>query len=692
VVEFGADQAGTFEFTATAAADAAALGLSSKGQALSYDVKSDDLGGGVFEYTLRAFVDLNGIPGGFDDSDRLVATFTLNSATGAFAFKLFDQFDHVDADGENTVLKSSTIPGGVPVIPLGDIIQVKDADNDGFVLEGQLNLTVTDDVPAVIESDCLEPGAGPFGDLLYVIPTGTSGLRIDVSNVTGDAGFHNSLGYYFADEFGNPISGAILLDNAGKFDDDNAFVFIGAAEIPADAELLGFFIIPNGDIQNPTLTDGDLITFDFNGSQWIVLKDGNPLASAQGAILFSDRQLNPGQADMEQPGGGAESNWEDKFIDSDNDYNDVMFNIQVCAVPFVSVLVHEDALNQGLPEVPPDGATGNLDNDGDGDVDGADVAPDADEATITAAMLNSLVVSGADEPLIFALNGAITGQPVTDTSGVPITSNGVSVFYHSASSTELVGFADEDLNGSFDDGTDRVVFTFTSNPDGSFTFDLDDLIDHDPAAGDTGILTLAVGAAITASDSDGDQVVLNPQAVQVNVENDVAGDEDPAVLTEQLGLTTLALVLDVPGNDGNDTVIGSSGDDVLAGTDGDDVMVGGAGNDTLEGGPGLDRFLYEETGPANRDTIHGYEGIGADRDIIDLSALLDANFGPASDVTDFVRVTDSGADALVQVDPTGSGNFTSAGDVAILAGYGTVGNFVSLAFEGAERQVQVQAP
>lgn len=143
------------------------------------------------------------------------------------------------------------------------------------------------------------------------------------------------------------------------------------------------------------------------------------------------------------------------------------------------------------------------------------------------------------------------------------------------------------------------------------------------------------------------------------------------------------------GNDGDDILFGDGGNDTLNGGDDNDVLVGGIGNDILDGGAGLDRLFYREVGTANQDTINNYNGTGASKDVIDLSALLDAAFGPSSNIDNFIKVTDTGANAVVQIDTTGTGNFTTAGNVATLTGYGTVGNSVSVYLEGAEHQVQV---
>ena len=99
-------------------------------------------------------------------------------------------------------------------------------------------------------------------------------------------------------------------------------------------------------------------------------------------------------------------------------------------------------------------------------------------------------------------------------------------------------------------------------------------------------------------------------------------------------------------------------------------------------------FGVGEIGLANQDTIDNYVGTGANRDLIDLSALLDATFSNGDNIADFVQITDTFAGARVRIDATGTGNFTDAGNVATLSGV-TIGSIVTLYFEGAEHQVPV---
>jgi Ca2+-binding RTX toxin-like protein len=121
--------------------------------------------------------------------------------------------------------------------------------------------------------------------------------------------------------------------------------------------------------------------------------------------------------------------------------------------------------------------------------------------------------------------------------------------------------------------------------------------------------------------------------------------------------------------DGDNVMMGGAGNDIITGGAGRDVLLGGAGNDTLTGGGGANVFFFTESGPANVDMITDYNA--SQNDVVDVSALLDDNFGPSSNVADFVRATQSGSNVIVQVDPDGAAGGANFSDVAILSNYAT---------------------
>jgi Ca2+-binding RTX toxin-like protein len=121
------------------------------------------------------------------------------------------------------------------------------------------------------------------------------------------------------------------------------------------------------------------------------------------------------------------------------------------------------------------------------------------------------------------------------------------------------------------------------------------------------------------------------------------------------------------GSGGNDLIFAGASNDTVDGGSGNDLLVGGTGNDTLTGGGGDDRFAFAETGAANVDTITDYSV----RDVIDLSPLLDSQFGPTDNPADFTRLVQNGSDVVVQADLDGAANGGNFVDVTVLSGYGT---------------------
>ncbi len=110
---------------------------------------------------------------------------------------------------------------------------------------------------------------------------------------------------------------------------------------------------------------------------------------------------------------------------------------------------------------------------------------------------------------------------------------------------------------------------------------------------------------------------------------------------------------------------GGAGDDTIIGGSTLDFLAGDAGNDVLTGGGDTDYFVFAEAGATNRDVITDYDAL--EGDLLDLSALLDANFNGGS-ADGFVRaVHGDGNDALAQVDVDGGGDNWQ--DVAVLQGY-----------------------
>ncbi|MGJ3254170.1 MAG: DUF4347 domain-containing protein [Elainellaceae cyanobacterium] len=107
----------------------------------------------------------------------------------------------------------------------------------------------------------------------------------------------------------------------------------------------------------------------------------------------------------------------------------------------------------------------------------------------------------------------------------------------------------------------------------------------------------------------------------------------------------------VGGGDGNDYLFGRRGNDRINGGAGDDVIIGGFGQDQLTGGAGRDRFVYESANDG-RDTITDFQ-VGSD--LIDLRLIFDGSqFTNPNPFRRYVRINQSGSNAVVRIDPNGN--------------------------------------
>ena len=159
-----------------------------------------------------------------------------------------------------------------------------------------------------------------------------------------------------------------------------------------------------------------------------------------------------------------------------------------------------------------------------------------------------------------------------------------------------------------------------------------------------------------------------------------AGDFSAAVDGASTGLVTADVQIGqtIQGTDGDDILLGGGGDDILLGGGGDDILDGGAGQNTLTGGEGADTFVLAHLDTADLITDYNF----VEGDDIDLTALFTTDIknsdGGADDkqLSDFVRIVENGNDASLEVDHSGSGNFTH---IATLQGI-AAGDTVNITF------------
>jgi Ca2+-binding RTX toxin-like protein len=146
-----------------------------------------------------------------------------------------------------------------------------------------------------------------------------------------------------------------------------------------------------------------------------------------------------------------------------------------------------------------------------------------------------------------------------------------------------------------------------------------------------------------------------------------------------------ALVNEIDGNKGDDTLSGLSGNDTLDGFDGDDLLLGGDGNDllkdhegtgadTLVGGAGSDtfqfsgaiNFAFTASAPSIIADFNGLPG----GDFIDLQNLLPGGV-TATNAKDFLKTDTVDGSTTLSVDEDGSGGGKSFVAVALLQGVST---------------------
>ncbi|EKO5026093.1 Ig-like domain-containing protein [Escherichia coli] len=154
--------------------------------------------------------------------------------------------------------------------------------------------------------------------------------------------------------------------------------------------------------------------------------------------------------------------------------------------------------------------------------------------------------------------------------------------------------------------------------------------------------------------------------------------------------STFTNIEGISGSNFNDTLTGSSGDNQLEGRGGNDTLnIGNGGHDTL-----LYKLLNasDATGGNGSDVVNGFtvgtwEGT-ADTDRIDIRELLQGSGytgngkasyvngvatldAQAGNIGDFVKITQSGSDTIVQIDRDGTGGTFATTNVVTLTGVHT---------------------
>jgi len=122
------------------------------------------------------------------------------------------------------------------------------------------------------------------------------------------------------------------------------------------------------------------------------------------------------------------------------------------------------------------------------------------------------------------------------------------------------------------------------------------------------------------------------------------------------------------GSANDDTMIGGTGHDTLRAADGNDTLIGGGGSDLLYGGLGADTFGFTLDSVGNGSSSIG-DFSAAQGDRFDLRDVL-SGYDPLADaLSDFVRFTNTGANAKLEVDLDGAGTVHGWTQIAYIYDY-----------------------
>lgn len=137
----------------------------------------------------------------------------------------------------------------------------------------------------------------------------------------------------------------------------------------------------------------------------------------------------------------------------------------------------------------------------------------------------------------------------------------------------------------------------------------------------------------------------NPYVLRIGFEDlPNLGDADFEDVLFDFNVNPFVIDISEPGND---ILVGGAGDDMMYGEGGDDLIIMGDGFDQAWGGTGRDIFAFDIFDDAP-DIIHDFS-VGAGGDTLNITDIL-SGYDPLDDmISDFVRLTSSGGNTMVEV-------------------------------------------
>ncbi len=372
--------------------------------------------------------------------------------------------------------------------------------------------------------------------------TSTGVSTISVTNAGNiEAGYDNSYGYFVKDENGEPVEGGIIWSNIKSTVGETVSIELEGVD-PAN---IGFFLIPNGDDNNPNMTDGMAVTFqqDSNGKWQAVGPNGNVLQGTGADAFFTDTNLNSDNYDhMEDTHVVGNQNWEDLVGGGDRDYNDGNFEVQITNEPgTVGATTYPLDISSSLSDT--DGSeTLSISVTGlpSGAVLSAGTVNTDGSVTLTPAQLANLTVSVPNDAADFNLQVSATatendGDMATVQTSIAFEAQDISAEGVEIDTTASSGLEDQSIALDIDvtqldtDGSESMSITITGVPtgatlsagtdnrDGTWTLDetqLDGLSITPPADSNT---DFQLGVSVTTTESNGGATTTTTDTLDVNV-------------------------------------------------------------------------------------------------------------------------------------------------------------------------------
>jgi T1SS-143 domain-containing protein len=500
--------------------------------AYALSLNGDDMGSGL--YTLgedgaqgsEIMLQLDGddIVGVYDGTEYF--RIAVNEDTGIVNFTRFENIWHPEA-GESAAAHDDAAWLNAATNTI--VLTATAVDYDGDTNSASLDLStgvfgIEDDGPTVFPEDAQMPTL-----TLDESPISIDGIRSVTQDFSGNFG-----GGYGTDGPGTTAYALVLTGTAVG----SGLFAVDPAEADGKGEEILLYQGDDGVVEGRV---GDQVYFTISA-------DNDPESPTFGSVTFTQTveegvsvwHANTGNPDdtstldVDEGDGQIPNSLElvKTITDADGDtaqaaldLGDGVFKIEDDGPRFNAALqatVEEDGMSMNSIDDPGHGDTGDL---SEGNKDGLDTYTD-DEASGAAGSLNALVDFGSDGPGKFALLDDVDGLPTLYSKGEPVTYD----------------VTDEDGDGSYDTLTatadGRTVFTLTVNTDGSWTFDLDDQLDHlddntnsenwdlftgyDQSQQATSVPSIDFTSILKVTDADGDQLNWgNGNAFTIKVQDDI---------------------------------------------------------------------------------------------------------------------------------------------------------------------------